>query len=813
MKRHVIVALVTMAAVVGAFAEDNTTTTINGFIQDNGGATYYVGMAGTNNTLLITNAGIFTNVSAAYIGNNLGANENMASVVGQESAWYINNGLDIGAWGSGNTLTVADNGSVYNSIGTIGAGSFDDPSISSNNTVIITGIGSVWSNSNYLTVGMYGAVNNTLTITNGGTVYDSSAVIGASTDARNNAVTVTGEGSTWNNSSDLYVGAPGAGNQLTISAGGSVKNASGYIGAYLAASSNNIVLVTDTGSIWSNSASLYVGHTGSGNQLTIANSGTVYNASGYIGNDSFASNNAVLVTGRGSLWKTFGEGAYVGYSGSANTLTISAGGRVDGLDSIGYTNTANNNLVLVTGAGSVLTNTGLAVGVYGSGNGLVVSNGGTVYTGDIGVGVYDSQSNYIYASGTDTRVYANGYLSVGRHTGGNNSMLIQDGALVQSMAGYVGEDYSSNNLVVVSGAGSGWTNTGAYFYYPEFGFTNYNKGWLGVGFQAADNKLIITNSGSVYDDGGMIGGPYAGASNCSVLVTGTGSLWQHKDNVIVGFSNPGSRLDIQNGGTVQAFTNATIGANDGSSNNVLAIAGGNLIVTNAGGSATLDVRRGSLILDSGLVRANALLATNGAQSGISFNGGTMSLGGAEIANGAAFTVGNGTNTAVYNMLGGVHIIQGGLIISSNATLAGSGSITGAVTFLDGGILTPGNSAGTQTVSSLTLSSLSILDFELGATNGPSDFVHVLGDLTLDGTLNVPPLLGFGVGTYTLITYEGVLTNNTLNVGAMPAGYSGNLDLSTPGQISLSVIPEPGTIVLTGLGLSVLLIHRIRKKHG
>jgi fibronectin-binding autotransporter adhesin len=89
-------------------------------------------------------------------------------------------------------------------------------------------------------------------------------------------------------------------------------------------------------------------------------------------------------------------------------------------------------------------------------------------------------------------------------------------------------------------------------------------------------------------------------------------------------------------------------------------------------------------------------------------------------------------------------------------------------------------------------------------------------LTLDGTLNVTPLTGFGPGTYRLIDYVGTLTNNGLdiNLASLPANMNAAIDLSTPNQVNLVIsaitIPEPSTLVLGSVGLLGLALLRCRR---
>lgn len=119
-------------------------------------------------------------------------------------------------------------------------------------------------------------------------------------------------------------------------------------------------------------------------------------------------------------------------------------------------------------------------------------------------------------------------------------------------------------------------------------------------------------------------------------------------------------------------------------------------------------------------------------------------------------------------------------IAAAGTLSGNGGIAGAVAC--NGTLEPGAPLGTLTCSSgLALASTSVVNMDLGST---SDLVAVTGNLTLDGTLNITAAPGFSAGTYPLFTYSGTLTNNTLNVGSVPSGYTASISTATAGQVRL-----------------------------
>ena len=244
---------------------------------------------------------------------------------------------------------VSGNGSIVQ-IGTgtttlAGSNSYSGATLIDGGTLILTG--SITGN-NELKVGIS---NNlvSLDILNGSYLNSSSGVVGLIADSSNNSVLVTGKRSLWSNNGDLIVGLDGSGNSLVISNGGAVTNSQYNYGGVLglnADSTNNSVLVTGTNSLWNDGGDLIVGFDGSRNSLVISNGGVVttsqYDYGGVIGLNADSSNNSVLVTGTASLWSNNGA-LTVGYGGSA-TLSVASGGTVDA-----------SGIVIAARAGSVGT--------------------------------------------------------------------------------------------------------------------------------------------------------------------------------------------------------------------------------------------------------------------------------------------------------------------------------------------------------------------------------------------------------------------------------------------------------------------------
>ncbi|MFZ2643453.1 MAG: hypothetical protein WA117_20850, partial [Verrucomicrobiia bacterium] len=585
-----------VVAVPNTMAESGVTNIINGTIVSSGG--YTVGTNGTFNALIVTNAGV---------------------------------------------LRVTGNGIIGNS------------AVSTNNIGIVTGPGSLWTNSGAIYVGVTGSFNH-LTIANGGTVMTTNIIIGDNASC-GNSVTVNGGSLCVFNS---------------IETGGGPFHFPSY----------------------GTNGGLYVGMGGSCNSLTLSNSGHVVNYQSYLGYNSSANSNSVLVTGAGSTWAT--SNLYVGYQGSFNQMTITNGGNVfvgwpsliillEGgttAINIGYGSGANSNSLLVSGVGSVCSNQdNLVIGSGGNGNSMTIANGGQVF---------------------------------------------DDNATIGS---------GMSNWVAVTGSGAVWNNNGA----------------ISIGNQGIGNNLTIANGGVVINSSAFIGGPIPGyfessdrgfASNNSVLVTGVGSAWSNNGTLYVGYasSGGGNGLTIASNGTVEA-TSVLVGYGTGAFDYVT-VSGGNLTATNAS-DGTLRVRHGMLTLNSGTVVVNLLHLIDHTNSVMTFNAGLLASGGSAVTNDSTFRVGDGTDAATFQLLGGTHSFASGLFINTNATLTGTGSITGSIT--NAGLIVPGGSNAIGIITdtgNLTMLNIGAVTMDLAGTNAwLYDQLNLTGALAFNGTLTLSLLNG------------------------------------------------------------------------
>jgi fibronectin-binding autotransporter adhesin len=523
----------------------------------------------------------------------------------------------------------------------------------------------------------------------------------------------------------LIIGTNGSFTRLLITNAGVVTNSGeAYIGRNYSAGTNRVE-VAGANSSWQVGSNLWVGNpiTGWENQLVITDGGSV---SCYAGNISGGRVNSATVSGAGSSW-TMQSSLAVGDSGLTNRLIISQGGYV--ASSFGRIGTgsrsseAESHLVLVTDPGSLWTNyLTLYVGDTGDYNQLVVSNGGTVinWKGIIGNNNLWSSNNTATVTGAGSAWYNQNELSIGYADSGNQ-LIIADRGTVTNDAAYLGRLYSSKyNSATVTGQGSVWKS--------------YN---VIVGHTGASNNLMIAHGGAVQSLQGHIGFNFNTSNNVAV-VTDPGSTLSMQGILWVGYAGQDNRLIVTNGGTVLA-SNLFVGyAPDAANGNRVLIDGGTVIATDL-----LDIRRGQVVLQAGLVTTAALWLTNGSQSQIIFSGGTLQSGSTIHDTGSPLLVGGSAIPATFEMIGtGSQVFSSGVLVASNGVLKGNGSITGNVSVAAGGSISPGAGIGQLTVNgALVLSSGSTTVMELDAAAGTNDNFLGLTSVTYGGTLRVTNTAG------------------------------------------------------------------------
>jgi T5SS/PEP-CTERM-associated repeat protein len=333
--------------------------------------------------------------------------------------------------------------------------------------------------------------------------------------------------------SGLYIGAGSESGSMSIGNGGSVTSIAGFVGS--GSGSAGSVIITGTGSNWTNEKNLTIGNSGAGT-LVVQSGGSVSSATGTI-NTGMTTMGEVTITGAGSTWTNSGA-VSVGYRGTG-VLTIADGGNVT--SSIAYVGgmwtgspvfgTQGTGRVIVTGAGSSWTSSNLLrVGEFGIGE-LTILDGGSVFSGQSRIAVGEFSTGNVIVSGAGSAWTISGgefapILAVGES--GTGTLTIEAGGSVSSSSGRIGWLDGSTGTVNVTGAGSTWTNIGA----------------LTIG-QQGHGTLLVSNGGLVVTTSAYAGS-IGSASTGAISVTGTGSAWMSSG---IMYFNRGT-LTIQDDGLV-----------------------------------------------------------------------------------------------------------------------------------------------------------------------------------------------------------------------------------------------------------------------
>lgn len=755
---------------------------------------FVVGFGGSG-TLTVEAGGIVEHGGDSFLGLESGS-QGTATVTGAGSQWMQEGALYVGRSGDG-FLSIADGGRVEARsalVGDITGGT---------GTITVAGDGSA------LEVQSLQVRSGNVTIENGGRIDSMSA---ATVDA-GSAVTVTGSGSVWNVGGVFYVGFASVGS-VDVLDGGVVNAADVFIGN--SADAEGAVVVSGAGSRWQNSGFITVGDNATGS-LTLLDGGVLGTDALVIGALTDGTG-AVAVDGNGSNLQA--TDLTVGQSGTG-TLSINAGGAVE-IDDFAYVGAVSGSqgTVTVSGIGSELfVEDALFVGQDGNGT-LSVQDGGSVAAANlfVGHGQTGIGNATFTGDGSALRLWT---LSVGGN--GNGSLVIEDGASVETMFGASIGYGTGTGSVTVAGAGSSWNNNDVLTVgnigtgrldIIDGGAVSANDGVViggaesGIGTLTVDGvgstltvngnllvssngagSLIVSGGGTVSSQFGSLGF-FTSGSDGQALVTGAGSRWDIEDLLTVGIVDGTGTVTVADGGVLSAGGGITLAEQD--------------VGTPSTGTLNIGAGIGDPAVAAGIVDAPSI--TFGAGNGtINFNHTDTEYVFAAAINGAGTIhhmagitslTGAGDAGGALNVDGGTLRVEGALgdmttTVASGATLGGSGTIAGDVTVLDGATLSPGSSAGTLTLGSLTLSDGSILDYELGQAgvigSGVNDLIEINGDLTLDGTLDITDIGGFGAGVYRLMNYGGALTDNGLDLGDLPAGSDAQdlfLQTAIDGQVNL-----------------------------
>jgi fibronectin-binding autotransporter adhesin len=423
---------------------------------------------------------------------------------------------------------------------------------------------------------------------------------------------------------------------------------------------------------------LYVGDTTSGNFTNISTGTNAYGST-YVGNSSTSSNNLLVVSNAGTLL-TNAANLTVGWDGSSNNMVIAAGGRVvvDDIAGIGFSATATNNTVLVTGAGSLWTNgSTVFIGNDGSGT-LTVANGGEfAASGQLSVGVNPGSA---------------GTLNVGRFGTNDAAGTLNVASINLGGLGLGVLNFNQSNTVTLSAviSGSGVVNmyglgttklTGDNTY---TGGTLINAGTLFVGTNGTTGTL---GTGNITNNANLL---FVRSNDYLVgnQISGTGSIFQNGDGTLT--------LTAANNYTGQTW-----------------VAKGALQIGDGGSTGSLG---------SGNVRNSALLIFNRSND--------LSVSNVISGAGSLTQAGTGTTTLsgdnIYS--GGTRLLNGALsvdLISDSLTSLSRIGKSGTLSMGGGTLIYSGNTASTTA---------RLVDISTANTNSAVVISDPNGSLTLSGNI-------------------------------------------------------------------------------
>ena len=476
---------------------------------------------------------------------------------------------------------------------------------------------------------------------------------------------------------------------------------------------------------------------------------------------------------------TVANGAGAALSTIANTKLTSAVGGIDSATRINSLLLAQNGAI--AGSGTLTIESGLIMST--GGNGSIATAGLTTGVGGAVRLITPNATNVLNVSSNISSGVTAGLIKSGEGT-----------ATLSGTNSYTGATYIANGALHAVNGTSLPSNSKLFFTGGVFESNGTFTRSLGGG-----NTNVQWHE---YSSGGFAA--QGGALNIQ-LNNGTAAVtWdaanfvQGQRSLIFGSVTADNLVDFQNGLNLGTFNPAS---------------GGN-------GNRTESTNRTVQVIDnpnSIADRAQISGAITGTDATLTFRktgGGTLVLANANNTYVAPTQVAEGTL-----LVNGTLDTQGAaakVTVNSGATLGGTGIINRPVEV--SGTLAPGASAGTLTLGGgLLLYPASLLNYELGSPVGVNDLVHVDGAFTLDGTLNVTQLAGFGPqpggpGIYRLFDYTGGFANNGLLIGTLgpnSSGWAGTIDVLTAGQVNLIVIPEPATLGLLALG-GLVLLKRQRK---
>ena len=839
---------------------DAATMTIDGGVVTNVGDILWGGTAviRSGNTLIVTNGGkLFSGAAGTTwdLGNGPSEFNNVAMIAGPGSIWDAGSRtVNIGDLSSSNnTLSVADGGVFSNGALTVG-------NSATNNVLMIAG-GKISVDTLLVTT------SNSITF-NGGTLDSANTTI--QDGANGGAALTVGDGAhpamfrllggvhSFANNLEIrpnafLIGCGTITGDVLVDAGGNVLADCGTTLNFTSTVTNNGAVVATAGTVLEFYGPVVntgtIDATGGNVQFlsTVTDNGTILTPTnswtdgagkwetGANWSQGIAPTNtqaAILITNAGNKTVTIDATTSGGFPGTMTIQNLNIAGAGSSTNTLALNNAGlatplwvHSHLTLSNNSAVVINNSALQVdgmlsmgSPIGSGSQLVITNGGKVVSVATAIGGLPGFNNSVVVTGTNSVwINTNTTLSVANSSGGT-AIRIADGASFLATNVFLGNSATADgNIVIVTDAGSAWTNTGALF----------------VGGATHHTQFIVSNGATAFSSSATIGNA-SGTTN-SALVTGTNSLWRTDGAIRVGNGGIGDRLTVTDGGSVIASNashtglvtvdGATLVLGDGT------FKSDNLVVTNNGVvqyALTYHVDNGTITVAGGTVEAgsNLVIATTTDSTGT-----VLVVGGTLVSTNGAVSVGNdGTSTSGGGV--GLLVVSNGTLQTTTILIGSSAGGQGDLIVANGGMITcPAgtnclmeiNSLGTDVYeggdlewynSTLQCGVVAPGDFNVSGGQAPIQDLYIgysdTGTMTMGaGVVNVTSRLivgnlGSPLSKGAVWINGGQLTVNSYSIiGNSGVGQMAiSNGLVSAADVTVGSSPNPGTLTLAGGTLTV-----------
>lgn len=305
------------------------------------------------------------------------------------------------------------------------------------------------------------------------------------------------------------------------------------------------------------------------------------------------------------------------------------------------------------------------------------------------------------------------------------------------------------------------------------GLVSMQDGYLGLGGHSVANDFALSGTNNLITGLGsavLSGDIGESAPGATLWISGVAPLTLTGKSTYTGNTrlttrliaaaqdvlSQGSHYALDTGGTIELQQDQAIGGLSGTG--AIEMSGNELDLF----QGEFNREFGGTITGGGLVRK--------------YGDGRLRLSGNNAAYDGSFIAGGGTLDVTGDY-------SGTDVLVSQGTLTGSGSV-GDVSVSVGTLA--GRSGQTLTMASLGMMQSSTISVALGMPGGQPLF-HVLGDVRLDGFIDIENAGGFGPGVYRIMDYDGALDYRGLIIDRLPNGVSEDeieLQLAVANQLNI-----------------------------